>query len=55
MRFSTRNHRLPVVTGRWQGIPSSERKCSFCNDDVGDEFHYFFTWQKFFEERKKSI
>ena len=37
--FRTRNHRLPVERGRWLNITTSDRKCHFCNLDVGDEFH----------------
>ena len=36
--------RLPVETGRWDGIPVNEQKCKICTtDDIGDEYHYLFT------------
>ena len=36
----TNNHRLPIVTGRYNGIPKEERYCNKCNNNViGDEFH----------------
>ena len=54
LAFITRNHRLPIETGRWRSIPTSERKCSICND-IGDEFHYLFICPLFDNERKKYI
>jgi len=38
--FLTRNHRLPIEIGRWQNIPSHDRKCIFNCNDRGDEYHY---------------
>ena len=38
--FRTRNHRLPIETGRWTRIPLLERTCKLCNNSIGDEFHY---------------
>ena len=38
--FRTRNHRLPIETGRWTSIPLIERTCKLCNNTIGDEFHY---------------
>ena len=40
--FLTRNHRLTVEVGRWRSIPSNERKCPHCTDDIGDESLYDF-------------
>ncbi|MEW8542876.1 MAG: reverse transcriptase family protein [Candidatus Thiodiazotropha sp.] len=40
MRFRTRNTKFPVEVGRWHSIPLNERICTFCNKDVGDEYHY---------------
>ena len=51
MRFRTRNHRLPIEVGRWRGIPSNQRLCSFCNE-LGDEFHFLLTCKHFELERK---
>ena len=54
-KFRTRNHRLPVETGRWQGIPFDIRTCQECQLDLGDEFHYLFICPQFKEERKKYL
>ena len=53
--FLTRNHRLPVEVGRWRSIPSNERKCTHCTDDIGDEFHYLFQCTIFQEDRRKYL
>lgn len=52
MRFRTRNHRLPVETGRWKSIPLDERKCSYCDLDIGDEYHYLLVCDHFKLERQ---
>jgi len=44
--FRTRNHRLPVETGRWQNIPHNERKCTTCNL-IGDEYHFLMECKTF--------
>ena len=54
-KFRTRNHRLPVETGRWQGIPFDRRTCQECQSDLGDEFHYLFICPQLKEERKKIL
>ena len=43
VKFRTRNHMLPVETGRWRRIPRENRKCHLCHLDVGDEYHYVLT------------
>ena len=53
-RFLTRNHRLPIETGRWKSTPTNERKCSQCND-IGDEYHYLLKCPQFNDIRKKYI
>ena len=40
IKFRTRNHMLPVETGRWRRIPRENRKCHLCHLDIGDEYHY---------------
>ena len=55
IKFRTANNKLPVEIGRYSNIPYEERKCPFCNDQVGDEFHYLFECKKFNKERKKYI
>lgn len=52
--FFTRNHRLPIETGRWQNIPANERKCPNCTD-IGDEFHYLFNCPIFNIDRRKYL
>jgi hypothetical protein len=52
--FITRNHHLPIETGRWQNIPANQRKCIHCND-IGDEFHFILKCQRFNDDRKKYI
>ena len=39
IQLRTRNHRLPIETGRWLHIPREERICNLCSDKIGDEFH----------------
>ena len=41
-KLRTCNLRIPIETGRWANIPRQERTCTFCNDNVGNEFHVFF-------------
>ena len=53
--FRTRNHRLPVERGRWLNITTSDRKCHFCNSDVGDEFHALLKCPFFSIERRRFI
>ena len=52
LRFRTRNHRLPVECGRWKGIPLQDRKCSFCDCDIGDEYHYLLICPHYNEQRR---
>lgn len=41
VKFRTSNHRLPVETGRWLGIPLNERCCTLCNkNQIADEMHF---------------
>ena len=55
MAFRTRNHRMPVETGRWRGIPFRERICQFCNNDIGDEYHMTLVCEKFKTERIRYV
>ena len=41
-KLRTCNLRIPIETGRWTNIPRQERTWTFCNDNVGNEFHVFF-------------
>ena len=54
-KFITSNHRLPIETGRWNKTPLSERLCTLCYDEVGDEFHFLFNCHHFDLSRKKII
>ena len=54
IRFLTRNHRMPIETGRWKSIPINERKCPHCND-IGDEYHYLIKCPQFQDLRKTYI
>jgi hypothetical protein len=41
-KFRTSNLRLPIETGRWYNNPMEDRKCNFCGNGIGDEFHILF-------------
>ena len=51
MRFRTRNHKLPVEIGKWNGISLHERICPMCLADIGDEYHYILICEHFRHER----
>lgn len=53
--FRTRNHHLPIETGRWSNTDISERKCNLCNISPGDEFHYLMNCKSLASERKRYI
>ena len=55
IQFRTRNHKLPVETGRWNNTPYDQRKCPLCQRDIGDEFHYIFVCNGFAQARKQSL
>jgi hypothetical protein len=42
-KLRTCNMKIQIETGRWKNIPKEKRICKFCNDGIGDEFHYLFT------------
>ena len=42
-KLRTCNMKIPIETGRWENIPKEKILCKFCNDGIGDEFHYLFT------------
>ena len=50
MNFKTRNHKLPIEIGGWKNIPHSERTCSLCNNDIGDEYHYILSCKHFIKQ-----
>jgi hypothetical protein len=41
-KLRTCNMKIPIETGRWENIPKEKILCKFCNDGIGDEFHYLF-------------
>ena len=55
-KFKCANHRLPIVEGRYTGIPVHERTCTLCTtNDIGDEFHYLFNCTFFHAQRVRYI
>ena len=55
-KFKCANHRLPIVEGRYTGIPVHERTCTLCTtNDIGDEFHYLFNCSFFHAQRVRHI
>ena len=47
------NHRLPVVTGKWDDAPLNEHKCNIgTTKDMCEESHYLFTCDGFKCDRK---
>lgn len=50
--FRTRNHKLPIETGRWSGKPLNERLCGICKNKIGDEYHYLMECDYFKDQRK---
>ena len=55
-QFRTLNFKLPIETGRWQGVNRENRVCTICNTgDIGDEFHYIMTCTFFEYHRKQFI
>lgn len=52
IQIRTRNHRLPIETGRWQQIDRDERCCHLCRSEIGDEFHYILVCNKLKNVRK---
>ena len=52
-KFRCENHRLPIVTGRYQNVERSNRICNLCQSRlIGDEFHYLFVCPAFSTDRK---
>ena len=41
-KFRTGVAPLRIETGRYEGLPETERTCTFCKDTVEDEFHVLF-------------
>ena len=41
-KFRCSNMKFPIETGEWQNIARNDRMCTFCRENIGDEFHYLF-------------
>ena len=55
-KFKCANHKLPIVTGRYNGLPIDERTCTLCNtNEIGDEFHYLYKCVYFNDLRVKYL
>ena len=55
-KFRCGSHRLPCVSGRYEGIPRENRLCTLCGLNlVGDEYHYLFQCKYFETERKTYL
>ena len=55
-RSRYRNKKLPITHGRDVEIVVDEMLCPYCDYDVlGDEFHYLFVCEYFWQERNKYI
>ena len=59
-KFKCANHRMPIVSGRHNGIPVDDRKCNLCDlndhfNKIGDEFHYLFNCPFFREDRIRYL
>ena len=56
VKFRTLNHRLPIQTGRYEGIERSQRICTKCDlNDLGDEFHYLLLCPYFVKKRQHYL
>ena len=58
LKFRFSNHKLPIQSQRFIGIPRGERVCELCDsEEIGDEFHYLFSCKdaRMTAERKKHL
>ena len=55
MQIRTRNHRLPIETGKWQKKQREERVCNLCKSEIGDEFHYVLVCQTLKNVRRQYL
>ena len=55
IKIRTRNHRLPIETGRWQHVTREERICNLCNQSLGDEFHFILECKELKGIRRKYL
>ena len=55
IKFRCRNNKLPIVTGAFHDVQYQDRKCTLCNGDIGDEYHYLFNCTAFTHERHQLL
>ena len=55
IKLRTRNNKLPIETGSWNGIEINRRVCTMCRKSIGDEFHYISECPTFQESRKRFL
>ena len=55
-KFKCVNHKLPIVTGRYEGLSIDERICTLCDTlEVGDEFHFLYNCTYFNDLRSRCL
>ena len=54
-KFRTTNHKLPIETGRWNGIDRENMYLKCNSRSIGDEFHYIMECHFFTENRIQLI
>ena len=55
-QFRTSSHKLRIETGRYEGLPASERICEFCTSgEVDDEIHLLLKCKYHDDERNKLL
>ena len=55
-KFKCANHKLPIVTGRYEGTPIDDRICPLCDtNEIGDEFHYLYKCSYFTDLRSRCL
>ena len=55
-KFKCANHKLPIVIGRYEGLPIDERLCTICDThEIGDEFHYLYNCTHFNDLRSRCL
>lgn len=55
LAYRTRNHKLPIETGRWLKRERCLRLCTLCHSEMGDEFHYLFNCKQLKHARQLYI
>ena len=54
-RFRCRNHNIPVEIGCHRGILREQRKCNWCENELGDEFLFIINCSNFKTFRNQLI